>query len=101
MIVYNITNKIHPSIEEEWIRWQKEEHIPDVMSSQKFIEYKFYKLLEQNEDDGLTYVVQYSASSIEDYKDYITNWAPLLKEKSIKKWGNNFIAFRTVMQIVN
>jgi len=101
MIVYNITIKIHPGIEEEWIRWQKEEHIPDIMSSQNFIEYKFYKLLDQNEDDGLTYVVQYTASSIEDYKNYITNTAPLLREKAIKKWGDKFIAFRTVMQVVN
>jgi hypothetical protein len=101
MIVYNITIKIVPEIEEEWVRWQKKEHIPNVMSSGQFTDYKFYRLLEQNEPDGITYVVQYFAFSFENYNRYINETAPLLRQKALDKWGNQFIAFRTVMQVVH
>jgi Domain of unknown function (DUF4286) len=101
MIVYNITIKIVPEIEEEWVRWQKEEHIPDVMSSGQFTDYKFYRLLEQNESDGITYIVQYFAPSLENYHRYINETAPLLRQKALDKWGNQFIAFRTVMEVVH
>jgi predicted ATP-dependent endonuclease of OLD family len=101
MIVYNITIKITPEIEKDWVAWQKSEHIPDVMASEQFTEYKFYRLLEQENDDGITYVVQYFTSSIENYNCYIDETAPLLRQKAIEKWGNKFIAFRTLMQVVN
>ncbi len=101
MIVYNISIKIIPEIEEEWVNWQKDEHIPDVMSSGQFTENKFYRLLEQNESDGITYVVQYFASSLENYNRYLNDMAPQLRQKALDKWGNQFIAFRTVMQVVH
>jgi len=101
MIVYNISIKIVPEIAEEWVRWQREEHIPDVMSSGQFTEYKFYRLLEQTEPDGITYVVQYFASSLENYNGYINDAALKLRQKALDKWGNQFIAFRTVMQVVH
>ena len=100
MIVYNITLKIDPEIESEWVQWQQQEHIPEVMATGLFNEYRFFHLLEQDETDGITYIVQYFASSMDDYKHYIENFAPLLREKALSKWGDRFIAFRTIMQLV-
>ena len=101
MIVYNITIKIDPGIEKDWLDWQKQEHIPDVMASGQFTDFKMYRLLDQNEEDGITYVVQYFSGSLKNYQSYINNMAPLLRDKALKKWGNKFIAFRTVMEVVN
>jgi hypothetical protein len=79
----------------------KEEHIPEVISSGQFTEHRFYRLLEQDEAEGITYVVQYFAPSLEHYNQYINESAPLLRQKALKKWGDKFIAFRTIMQVVN
>ena len=101
MIVYNITMKVLPAIEAEWINWQKSEHIPDIMASGQFIDYKFFRLLEQNETDGITYVIQYFSSSIDHYNTYAEEFSPALHQKAFDKWGNQFIAFRTIMQSVD
>ena len=101
MFVYNITIKIAPEIETDWIEWQKQEHIPAIMATGLFREYKFYRLLEHDEKDGITYVIQYFASSREDYNRYIEEKAPLLREKALARWGNKFIAFRTIMEVVH
>jgi hypothetical protein len=101
MICYNITIKIDPKIEREWIQWQRAEHIPDIMTTALFSEYRIFKLLEQDETEGITYVVQYFSSSIENYKKYIQQFAPLLREKAFAKWGDRFVAFRTVMEAVD
>lgn len=99
MIVYNVTIKIVSEIESEWVHWQKEEHIPEVMASGYFTDYQFYHLLSE-EDDGHTYIAQYFAKNMDDYNQYIEEIAPLLRKKSFDKWGNQFIAFRTVMKVV-
>lgn len=101
MIVYNISMKVSKTIEAEWVQWQKTEHIPDVMASGLFSEYKFYRLLEQEDPDDSTYVVQYFASSMRNYEQYLKHTAPLLRKKAFEKWGNRFIAFRSVMEVVN
>ncbi|HEV8287027.1 MAG TPA: DUF4286 family protein [Chitinophagaceae bacterium] len=101
MFVYNITIKVEPKIETEWLKWQKCEHIPEIMATGLFTDYKFFRLLEEEETDGVTYIIQYFISSFERYKKYIEIYAPLLRKKSFEKWGNQFIAFRTIMQTVN
>ena len=100
MILYNITMKVNPSIEEEWIRWQKEEHIPDIMSTGYFTENKFLRLLEQDDSEGKTFAVQYFAKNINDYQEYIEKHSQRIREKAIKRWGNGFVAFRTLMEVV-
>ena len=90
-----------PQIEKEWVEWQKNERIPEVMATGLFTDYKFFRLLEQDETEGITYVVQYFSSSIDNYKKYIDEFASLLNERSFAKWSDQFISFHTVMKIVN
>ncbi|HET9825964.1 MAG TPA: DUF4286 family protein [Chitinophagaceae bacterium] len=101
MVVYNITIKVAPQIEEQWLKWQKEEHIPEIMAMGLFHEYKMFVLLEQDAEDGPTYVIQYFASTIENYRKYVSEFSPALQKKHLHKWGNHFVAFRTVMQSVH
>ena len=100
MIVYNVSQKINKSILKEWLTWQKEVHIPEIMSTGLFSDYKFYKLLDQDEEEGTTYVIQYFSDSRENYDQYVTRFAPGLREKSVKKWGDGVVTFQTVMHVV-
>jgi hypothetical protein len=100
VFVYNITIKINPGIEKEWLQWQRHEHIPDIMTTGLFTEWKMFRLLGQDESDGITYVVQYFAATASDYERYIGEYAPLLREKALQRWGDQFIAFRSVMQLL-
>ena len=101
MIVHNITIKIVPDIEEAWIQWQQQEHIPAIMASGQFSQWKMFRLLEQDDSDGLTFVIQYFAPTLENYIRYIEEFAPVLRQKAFDKWGERFIAFNTVMEVVN
>jgi len=101
MIVYNTTIKIDPQIAKQWIDWQKNDHIPEVMATGLFSDHQIFRLLDQDEADGITYVIQYFASSIDHYKKYMAEFATLLSEKSFAKWNDQFISFHTVMEIVH
>ena len=101
MIVYNISTKINPDIETEWVQWQQQEHIPEIMASNQFIDFKFYRLIDPEQEDGLVYILQYFSPSLENYRHYINDMAPMLRQKAFDKWGEQFIAFRTLMQVVN
>ncbi len=100
MIIYNVTIKISKSIADNWMQWLKEEHIPEVTGTGCFTTANILQLLEIDDDEGPTYAIQYFAESREKYDFYIENFADLMREKSFQKWGDQFIAFRSVMKIV-
>lgn len=99
-IIYNVTVKADPDIADEWLAWMILEHIPEILETKCFTDFRIVKLLEVEESDGPTYAVQYFADSKADYNRYLELHAPHLKKKSIDKWGEKFIAFRSLMEIV-
>jgi hypothetical protein len=99
-IIYNVTVKVEASIADAWLQWLLQEHIPDIMNTGCFTSHKVVRLLEVDESEGPTYAIQYSADSKADYNRYIQLHAVGMRQKSIDKWGDGFIAFRSVMQVV-
>jgi hypothetical protein len=99
MIIYNVTIKLEKGLEKEWVEWMKHEHIPELMRTGLFIDNRLCRLLEQDESEGRTYVAQYFCDSMEHYQTYISEHAEKMRDKGFKRFGNKFIAFRTVMAV--
>ena len=100
MIIYNVTVKVESGIAEAWLDWLLNEHIPDIMTTECFTDYKVVRLLEVDDSEGPTYAIQYHAESKGLYNQYIIKHAETMRQKSYEKWGERFIAFRSVMQVV-
>lgn len=100
MIVYNITSKVRWDILEGWLEWQLEEYIQAVLATGLFDSHQFYRLLEQDEEEGPTFVSQFFTTSIERYEKFVIAFAPALQQAGWDKWGNGFIAFRTLLESV-
>lgn len=99
-IVYNVTAMVQWSIQEAWLTWMREIHIPEVMATGCFTGSRMYRLLEVDETEGPTYAIQYLAGSKANYQHYIENHAAGLRAAGIERWGNQFIAFRSLMEEV-
>ena len=101
MIIYNVTIKLDQAIHEPWLAWLQEQHIPDVLATGCFTKATILRLLEVDDSEGPTYAIQYFAESKANYNRYIEKYAPEMRQRSFDKWGNGFIAFRSVMAVVN
>jgi hypothetical protein len=99
-IIYNVTIKPNREIADEWLKWMLDEHIPEMLETGCFESFKAVRLLEVDESEGPTYAIQYHAPSKAMYNEYILKHADQLRDKSFQKWGDRFIAFRSVMQVV-
>ena len=98
--IYNVSIKIQFDIEEQWLAWMKNEHIPEVIATTLFDSYTFFELLEPIDEEGKTFVVQYFTDSALRYEKYIAEYAALLRAKGFEKFSNKFIAFRSIMKEV-
>ena len=101
MIIYNVTIKVGHAIAADWLIWLKEEHIPDIISTGCFTHATILHLIETDDTEGVTYAVQYQADNKDLYNEYIEKFADGMRKNGTDKWGNQFIAFRTVMEVVH
>lgn len=98
MIIYNVTLTVDESILYEWLRWMKEEHIPEVLNTGFFIKAKLQKVLS---DKNNTFAIAYSCTSMQELNNYKVNFATKIQQKHIKKFGDKAVAFRTVLEVLD
>lgn len=99
-IIYNVTIKIAEPLAERWLQWMREEHIPQMMGTGLFTHHRVARLLEVDDSEGPTYAIQYHTASMDHYRRYLDEHATQMRNKSYEKWGDGFIAFRSVLQVV-
>lgn len=99
MYIYNVTVNIDADVHDEWLKYMKETHIPDVMNTGCFTENKIVKVL--NVDDvGHTYSFQYTFEKMDDIERYQKDFAPGLQADVKKRYADKFAAFRTLLEII-
>lgn len=99
--IYNVTIKVDHRIHDNWLEWMKNKYLPEVMSTGCFERFQLVRLLQMDESDGVTYATQYYTKNIEDYQSYIYQFEPALKRAAIAKWGDSFMEFASLMQVVH
>lgn len=100
MILYNVTVKIASSVKEDWLKWMKEVHIPDVMKTGLFVSNQMSRILGEDETEGTTFAIQYNCHSMEDFQTYQDKFAKALQAEHTERYNNQYVAFRTLLEVV-
>lgn len=100
MILYNITYTVSHSVEEDFVKWMKETHIPDVFATGIFTGHKFYRLLNSADDEATNYSIQFFAESTAKLVEYERLYAQELRVRPQVRYGEKALAFRTLLQEV-
>jgi hypothetical protein len=101
MILYNVTSNIDTSIQNQWLRWMQEKHIPELLATGKFTSARLVKVLVEEEMGGVTYAVQYTTDSKETLQRYYDEDAPKLRSEALALFGDKVVAFRTELEFVS
>lgn len=97
MFLYNITVGIDKDVEQEWLRWMKDEYIPKVMRTQLFTSYKLYKVLHDEDQDSTSYSLQYFARTLSDVTTFFEKYKTLIDEHR-NRYHNKHVAFMTLLE---
>ena len=97
MILYSVTITIQADVESEWVDWMNTVHVPDVLRTGCFSKCRIYKIL-GSEGDELSYVLQYSCRSLQEYQRYRDNFAPALQKEHTDRFSGKFRGSRQLME---
>ena len=101
MILYNITFNIEPEIKEEWLSWINREYVSYLMETGSFLEIKIFHLLNETENQGLTYSVQCFSDSLEKVNSYLEVFAPRIVERHNQVFKYKHVSFMTILEEVD
>lgn len=101
MIVYTVSTSIKKSVMQDWIDWMTNEHIPEVMATGCFTGFELLKInTPALSADEVTFVINYSLKSIDDYYEYAEKFSPTLQIKHQEKFPGKFKASRSVSELI-
>ncbi len=99
MIVYSVTVNVDDSIAEDWLNWMKGTHIPDVMKTGFFLQYRLLKVIGHAADEtGVTFNIQYDCSNMKDLHEYQAHHSPKLQQDHNDRYAGKFAAFRNLLE---
>ncbi|MBT3647331.1 MAG: DUF4286 family protein [Flavobacteriales bacterium] len=99
MIIYNVTVKIDNDVHDDWLEWMKDIHIPQVLETGYFEGNLMAKVL-VDDDDGVTYSIQYRCLDMKRLEEYYESHAPRLQKDHAERYKDKFVAFRTLLEVV-
>ncbi|WP_296702081.1 DUF4286 family protein [Algoriphagus sp.] len=100
MILYNITFTVSIEIEEDFVQWMKETHIPEIFATGLFLEHKFFRLLNSPDDNVTNFSVQFYAENTQKLIEYEGRFAHALRYETQARYGEKALAFRTLLETI-
>jgi hypothetical protein len=97
MIVYNVTYQVTHDLLDAWRSWLTESRIPAMKQTGLVGDHRIFQLLDQDETEGLTYVVQYHLSDLESFRSFEQCFPRLRNEPVPEAFFPRCMAFQTVM----
>ncbi|NVJ63364.1 MAG: DUF4286 family protein [Flavobacteriaceae bacterium] len=101
MYIYNVTTNVDESIQEEWMEWMQNTHIPSVLNTGKFTEAKICRVMINEEMGGTTFSVQYTAESLEAINSFTKNEGIRIENEAFIKFGEKQLSFRTNLELIS
>jgi hypothetical protein len=98
MIINNITYNVDRTLEEDFLAWLKEVHIPEVMNTLKPKSYKILRLLTEIENAGSTFSVQYKYNSLADFEEFENEFQEDLNYEIHKRYNGHYVFFPSLLE---
>lgn len=98
MILYNLTVRVDHDIEQEWLEYVRKKYVLSVMATELFFDFKIYRLLNEPDNEGITYALQFFAHSMNDVEKYLNNYAHAISEDHRLRFRNKHVAFNTLLE---
>ena len=98
MIISNITYSIDKTLEQDFLAWLKDVHIPDVMMTLKPKSYRIMRLLTEIENAGATFSVQYNFDNLSDFEQFENEFQKDLDYEIYKRYNGHYVFFPSLLE---
>lgn len=99
MVIVNLTLKIDPVFRPSLMAWIRESYIPLQLALDEVLEYRFCRLLDQDESDGLTEVLQLMLRDEAAYRHWLELPSSNLPGLLDPRYREACVSFQTALEV--
>ena len=98
MVFYNVIISVEAEIKEDFLKWYRDEHIPDMLSTGLFLDVKIDKQLLPKPEGFETFTFQFISEDFGDYERYILKYSEAMRNRFPGRFKGRFKTIRTVTE---
>lgn len=98
MVIYEVNLSIDGGIYSEFELWLKE-HVNEMLEFPGFIQASLLKPEQDEVSDQGKLTIQYQLENREYLEKYFSEYAPMMREKGIKRFNDKFTATRRIFKV--
>lgn len=100
MLLYNVTSNVDEAVADAWLFFMRTVHVAEVLATGCFVRSQICQLLDEEDNGGRTYAVQYYCPDAATLEHYQRHFAPALRADLERRFPQQFVAFRTVLEVI-
>ena len=101
MLIFNTTYKVSTKVNDRWLNWTKEYHIPFMLESGSFIKAQITKIVGSEDEEGTSYSVQFHIDDMDTLMKWHKNNASAFQNSCADAFGNEVSFFSTVLELID
>ena len=101
MLIFNTTYKVSAKVNDNWINWTKESHIPFMLDSGSFSKAQISKIVGSEDEEGTSYSVQFHIDDMNSLMNWHKNNASAFQNSCSVAFGNEVSFFSTVLELID
>jgi hypothetical protein len=101
MIIYNTTYSVSDKVYGSFLKWVKEKHIPQMISSGYFSEFKLSRVLTDEDQEGNSISLQLTAENVNAVSQWREQYGDLFEMEISSLFSVNVLYFSTFLEIID
>lgn len=100
MILSNTTYNVSRLAEQDWLQWMQKVHIPNMLATGLPVDSKMLRLLTEIDNEGVTYSIQFTFPSMEEYLAYQNDHQEAFYQKHHDRYKERYHSFSSLLEEV-
>lgn len=101
MLIFNTTYKVSGKVNDNWISWIKETHIPFMLETSSFSQAQITKIVGSEDEEGTSYSVQFHIADMNTLMSWHKENASAFQNNCYNEFGSDVSFFSTVLELID
>lgn len=100
MFILNLTFLVTEPLIPSWNEWVHTLFIPSITGTGIFHTPQLTKVHSENQEDGISFALQFHTASAENIQDWLTSYGNELQKVCTGRFGGNVLFFATTLEVL-
>jgi hypothetical protein len=100
MFLYNTTYLVPDKVNDTWLKWVKDKHIPFMLGTTYFNKPQIARIITNNQEEGTSFSVQFHVQDIHTLKLWNQEFRDAFQGDFFLQFGTEVVFFSTVLELI-